>query len=101
MAKQHIYSTVIPGSVFNLGLPVGELAIYLHLLHHADRGNLVRSLGIDELVSATNMARNTVRKNLRALRDRRLIAITAQKDESGASLPHLFELLEIPSRKTA
>ena len=64
----------VPNEVFLLGLSPGELAVYSYLLFCEDRSTYQCWPSFETIGKATGMSTNTVRKYVRMLEDRGLIA---------------------------
>lgn len=82
----HFFS--LPNEIFELGLKPGELAVYCYLRRCANRETYQCWPSYKSIGAAVGMSFNTVRKNVCALVDKRLIATedTSIVDRRGMKL---------------
>ncbi len=76
----------LPNEIFSLGLSAGEIAVYAYLMHCEDRKTFQCHPSYKTIGNAVGMSKNTVRKYVDGLIEKRLItaeptAVITQKGE--------------------
>ena len=64
----------LPNEIFSLGLYSGEISVYAYLMYREDRKNFQCHPSYKTIVRALKMSRNTVRKYVKGLEEKRLIS---------------------------
>ena len=75
----------LPNSIFDIGLEAGEIAVYAYLLYCEDRKTFQCYPSYKTIGSAVGLSRNTVRKYVMSLEEKRLIKteLTKVKTKDG------------------
>lgn len=63
----------LPNEIFSLGLYSGEISVYAYLMYLEDRKNIQCHPSYKTIGRALKMSRNTVRKYVKGLEEKRLI----------------------------
>ena len=64
----------LPNEIFSLGLYSGEISVYAYLMYLEDRKNFQCHPSYKTIGNALKMSRNTVRKYVKGLEEKRLIS---------------------------